>query len=69
LHIRDNPNSTENLEFPIILLANDLHTPYSTLYLSTLSLLAKWTIAYGIQQAPRDRFSDDSGKATLRAED
>jgi hypothetical protein len=28
-----------------------LHTPYSTLYLSTVSLLAKWTIASSIQQA------------------
>jgi hypothetical protein len=36
------------LEFPIFFLANSLHTAYSTLYLSTVSLLAKWTIAIGI---------------------
>ena len=37
-------------------LANDLHTPYSTLYSSTVQLLAKWTIANGFQQAPRTAF-------------
>lgn len=40
------------LEFPIFFLAKDLHTPYSTLYLSTMYVLAKWTIANRFRQAP-----------------
>jgi hypothetical protein len=73
LHIYDDSecgNEPQILEFPIFSLANDLHTPYSTLYLSTVNELAKWTIATGFSASPLGRaFPDNSGKATLRAED
>ena len=55
---RERGDETQILEFPIFFLANSLHTPYSTLYLSTISKLAKWTIANGLLASPQGaRFS------------
>ncbi len=59
-------NFCKQIHFP---LANGLHAIYSTLYLGTVSLLAKWTIAIGFSEPPRDSFPDISGKAALRTED
>ncbi len=42
----------EILEFPIFPLANDLHIAYSTLYLRTVYIMAKWTIANSLRQRP-----------------
>jgi len=52
-----------------IYLANVLHTLYSTLYLSTVRVLAKWTITNSFQQAPREPAFLAILKSPLRAED